>query len=115
MRLKNSCYNLQFSQLCTKLTRLSLNHVNNVANDYRVIDYFCKSLDGKGGGGYRLLGDIDMFTCIDAGERGSASVCLIIQQYTVPHIVHVQTIKIYLIFGFDNDNKIDLMNFVFFP
>lgn len=38
------------------------------------------------GGGYRLLGDIDMFTCIDAGERGSASVCLIIQQYTVPHI-----------------------------
>lgn len=86
MRLKNSCYNLQFSQLCTKLTRLSLNHVNNVANDYRVIDYFCKSLDGKEGGGYRLLGDIDMFTCIDAGERGSASVCLIIQQYTVPYM-----------------------------
>lgn len=86
MRVKSSCYNLQFSQLCTKLTRLSFNHVNNVANDYRVIDDFCKSLDGKEGGAHRLNGDIDMFTCIDVGEWGSASVCEIIQQYTVPHI-----------------------------
>lgn len=49
-----------------------------MVNDYRVIDYFCKSLDGKEGGGYCLFGDIDMFICIDVGEWGSVSVCLII-------------------------------------